>query len=72
MQNYTEVNNKIENEGLSYFLQSYCRSDSMPTMEGKILFEKALMALDEFEAFVNFQMKEVEEENFDFIYTENV
>lgn len=72
MQNYTEVFYKIENEGLGYFIQSYCNADSMPTKEGEILFEKARIALDEFEEFVNFQMQKVEEENYDFSYTENV
>lgn len=67
MQNYTEVFYKIENEGLGYFIQNYCNADSMPTKEGEILFEKARMALDEFEEFVNFQMREIENDD-EYIY----
>lgn len=63
---YTEVKYSIENEGLSYFLQSYCSSDYMPDKEGKMLFENALNALNEFEQYVEMRAKkELEDPEFD-------
>ena len=63
---YTEVKYSIENEGLGYFLQSYCSSDYMPDKEGKMLFENALNALNEFEQYVEMRAKkELEDPEFD-------
>ena len=65
-ENYNQVKNKIENEGLGYFLQRYCSSDYMPDEEGKSLFEKAEDALNEFEAYVEMKAeKELEDPDFD-------
>jgi hypothetical protein len=41
--NRFEVACSVENEGLVYFIQNYCRSDSMPDEET----EKAFSELDE-------------------------
>ena len=63
---YTEVKYSIENEGLGYFLQSYCSSDYMPDEEGRLLFEKAENALNEFESYVEMRSKkELEDPDFD-------
>lgn len=63
---YTEVKYSIENEGLGYFLQSYCSSDYMPDEEGRLLFEKAENALNEFEAYIEMRSaKELEDPEFD-------
>ena len=63
---YNSVKHSIENEGLSYFLQSYCSSDYMPDKEGKMLFENALNALNEFEQYVEMRAKkELEDPEFD-------
>jgi hypothetical protein len=61
-ENYQHVQNKIENEGLGYFLLDYCRSDWMPSKEGEILFDEAVKALEAFENFVN-EQAEMEKEN---------
>lgn len=63
---YTEVKYSIENEGLGYFIQCYCSSDYMPDEEGRLLFEKAENALNEFEAYVEMRSaKELEDPEFD-------
>ena len=64
--NYNQVKDRIEIEGLGYFLQRYCSSDYMPDAEGKSLFEKAEDALNEFEAYVEDRAeKELEDPDFD-------
>ena len=66
LNNYTRVKNSIENEGLGYFLQGYCSSDYIPDEEGKLLFEKAEAALEEFESYVDMRaQKESEDPDFD-------
>lgn len=63
---YNRIKHSMDNEGLGYFLQSYCSSDYMPDEEGKLLFEKALNALNEFEQYVEMRAKkELEDPDFD-------
>ena len=63
---YNRIKYSIDDEGLGYFLQSYCSSDYMPDEEGKLLFEKAENALNEFEQYVEMRaQKELEDPDFD-------
>lgn len=55
MENYLKVLNKIENEGLDYFILDYTDANSMPDKKGKELFEKARIALEEFKEYVDLQ-----------------
>lgn len=63
---YIKIKRSIANEGLGYFIQCYCSSDYMPDEEGRLLFEKAENALNEFEAYVEMRSaKELEDPDFD-------
>ena len=46
------VLNKIENEGLGYYILDYTSSDSMPDEKSKELFENAEKALTEFKKYI--------------------
>ena len=58
MESYHRVLDKISNEGLSYFLQSYTSADTMPDEIGRELFQKALIALNEFEDYCREKCRE--------------
>jgi len=49
------IQNKIENEGLGYYLLDYAVSDSMPDDKSKKLFEKAVKALSNFKKYIDEQ-----------------
>ena len=55
MEDYLDVQVSIENEGIGYFLTSYCSSDDMPDEKGKELFDKAIKAIEEFEKYVQIE-----------------
>lgn len=55
MENYLRVANKIDNEGLDYFILHYTDAMSMPDKKGAKLFEKARIALEEFKEYVDLQ-----------------
>lgn len=61
-QNYRSVQNKIENEGLGYFIEGYCSAESMPDKKGEELFSAAEIALRQFQEYVDEQAELCEDE----------
>lgn len=59
MEDYEEVRQRINQEGLDYFLMHYTSADSMPTEKGRKLFEKALKSLRKFEAYVEKEAEKI-------------
>lgn len=57
MENYIDVLNKIENEGLGYFILDYTSSFDMPDEKGAKLFDEAEFALRQFQEYVEEQAK---------------
>lgn len=53
--NYKQVFEAINKEGLEYFLWRYSESEEMPDDEGEMLFSKAQSALEEFQSYVEQQ-----------------
>jgi len=51
-ENFNDVVNKMENEGIGYFITSYCTANDMPDEKSKELFAKAEKALNEFESYI--------------------
>ena len=60
MENFIDVSNKIDNEGLGYFILDYTSSDSMPDQKSKELFEAAEDALSEFRNYIEEKAQEEE------------
>ena len=54
------IANKIENEGLGYYLMYYTDSSSMPDEKSKKLFDEAVKGLNNFTAYVEAMAKEEE------------
>ena len=57
---FENVVNKIDNEGLGYYLISYTDSSSMPDEKSKDLFDKAVKALNNFTEYVEAKAEEEE------------
>ena len=51
-ENFREVIDRVEDEGLSYFILHYYTPDDMPDEKSKELFAKAEKALKEFENYI--------------------
>ena len=52
------IKNRIEQEGLGYYLISYTDSSEMPDETSKDLFDKAVNALDDFMDYVESMAEE--------------
>ena len=51
-ENREDVRDKVDEEGLGYFIMYYTSADTMPDDELKEAFEKAKEALEEFKALL--------------------
>jgi len=51
-ENFNEVRNKIEDEGIEYFITNYCSANDMPDKKSRKLFAKAEKALKKFESYI--------------------
>ena len=58
MEQFQVIENKMNNEGLGYYIMNYTDSSSMPDKESKRLFNEAVIALTNFTNYIQLMAKD--------------